>query len=64
MRQKHHTRDILILSFLLAIIMVELLKVVDIVELLSLKLFKVNYSNATCSSFMRPIFDKQSEYDW
>ena len=54
-----HTHDILILSLLLVIIMVELLKVFTAVELHFLKsLLDVNCSDTAGSSSMRPIFDK------
>ena len=63
-REKHHTNDILILSLLLIIIMVDLLRIHSAVELQFLKSLKVYCSNTACFSSMCPIYHKQSQNDW
>ena len=64
MFKNNHTHDILILSLLSVITMVELLKVFNAMELHFLISLKVNCSSTACSSSIRPIFNKKSQYKW
>ena len=62
-RQQRDRHDIFMLSLLLASLMLQSLKVFKVEKIHILKSLKINCSNAFCSSFMRLIFHKRSQYD-